>query len=198
MVKYQFEIDDETWNAWKSTVPRSKSLEQRITELIEADTEGRVQPPEEEEEDDIAEFNSSEDAAESSVEDDQTDIGAKEDVYDDLGEHVEPEEETRAAEEAIRSLDSLSGSGSNYKARVNAVLAFYEYLRDHRGERVSRGDLKDLAENTGIDVGYSSFTSLWNNWVKSNVSQGRDFNTLAQLPGVEMDGDDYVYTGESE
>ena len=42
MVKYQFQIEDEKWEAWKNTVPRSKSLEQRIIELIEADTEGRV------------------------------------------------------------------------------------------------------------------------------------------------------------
>lgn len=52
MVKYQFEIDDETWNKWKNTVPRSKSLEQRLIELIEADAEGRVseQSPEEDDE----------------------------------------------------------------------------------------------------------------------------------------------------
>lgn len=42
VVKYQFQIDDEKWTAWKNTVERSKSLEQRIIELIEADTEGRV------------------------------------------------------------------------------------------------------------------------------------------------------------
>lgn len=42
VVKYQFQIDDEKWENWKETVPRSKSLEQRITELIEADTDGRV------------------------------------------------------------------------------------------------------------------------------------------------------------
>ena len=42
MTTYQFQVDDETWAAWKETVPRSKSLEQRIIELIEADTEGRV------------------------------------------------------------------------------------------------------------------------------------------------------------
>ena len=42
MVRYQFQIDDETWEEWKMTVPRNKSLEQRITELIEADTDGRV------------------------------------------------------------------------------------------------------------------------------------------------------------
>ena len=42
MVRYQFQIDDETWEEWKNTVPRSKSLEKRIIELIEADTEGRI------------------------------------------------------------------------------------------------------------------------------------------------------------
>jgi hypothetical protein len=42
MTRYQFQIDDETWNEWKETVPRSKSLEQRIIELIEADRDGRV------------------------------------------------------------------------------------------------------------------------------------------------------------
>ena len=50
VVKYQFQIDDEKWAAWKETVPRSKSLEKRITELIEADTEGRVAEPEEDDE----------------------------------------------------------------------------------------------------------------------------------------------------
>lgn len=43
MVKYQFEIDDDIWEAWKNTVPRSKSLDKRLIELIEADTEGRVE-----------------------------------------------------------------------------------------------------------------------------------------------------------
>lgn len=42
MVKYQFQADDDEWQAWKRTVPRDKSLEQRINELIRADTEGRV------------------------------------------------------------------------------------------------------------------------------------------------------------
>lgn len=42
MVKYQFQAEDGEWEAWKNTVPRSKSLEQRVNELIRADTEGRV------------------------------------------------------------------------------------------------------------------------------------------------------------
>jgi len=190
MVKYQFEIDDDTWEEWKNTVPRSKSLEQRIIELIEADTEARIRPPEE---DNIAESGPSEDAVDAVVEGGRTRAGAKEDE----GGRAEPEKETQAAEAVLRDLD-LPGSGSKYEDRVNAVLTFYEYLRDHRGEAVPKGDLEELAEETDLDVGYSSFTSLWNNWVKSNASQGRGFNTLAQLPGVEMDGDDYVYTGENE
>lgn len=47
MVKYQFQADDKEWDEWKNTVPRSKSLETRIIELINADTEGRVYTPEE-------------------------------------------------------------------------------------------------------------------------------------------------------
>lgn len=43
VVRYQFQIDDDTWDEWKETVPRSKSLEKRIIELIEADTDGRVE-----------------------------------------------------------------------------------------------------------------------------------------------------------
>ena len=42
MTTYQFDVDSETWDDWKQTVPRDKSLEQRIIELIEADTDGRV------------------------------------------------------------------------------------------------------------------------------------------------------------
>ena len=43
MVKYQFEVDDDVWDRWKDTVPRSKSLDKRLIELIEADTDGRVE-----------------------------------------------------------------------------------------------------------------------------------------------------------
>lgn len=44
MVTYQFEVDDETWQAWKRTVPRHKTLDERLIELIEADTEGETPP----------------------------------------------------------------------------------------------------------------------------------------------------------
>ena len=42
VTRYQFQIEDEKWANWKDTVPRRKSLETRIIELIEADTESRV------------------------------------------------------------------------------------------------------------------------------------------------------------
>lgn len=45
MVTYQFMIDDETWEEWKDTVPRSKTLDERLIELIEADLEGRIEEP---------------------------------------------------------------------------------------------------------------------------------------------------------
>jgi hypothetical protein len=42
MTTYSFEVPDEKWDAWKDTVPRSKRLDERLVELIEADTDGRV------------------------------------------------------------------------------------------------------------------------------------------------------------
>lgn len=42
MTTYQFEVGDDTWEEWKETVPRTKSLDERLIELIEADTEGRI------------------------------------------------------------------------------------------------------------------------------------------------------------
>lgn len=40
---YQFDIPEHRWEEWKNTVPRSKSLDERLRELIKADTGGRVQ-----------------------------------------------------------------------------------------------------------------------------------------------------------
>ena len=103
---------------------------------------------------------------------------------------------TDEAEDTLRELE-LSGSGSKYETRVEAVLKFYDYLREHEGERVAKGDLEEFAEEADVDPGYTSFTSLWSNWVKKNDRQGRPENTLTRLPGVEMDGDDYIYTAPS-
>jgi len=41
-ITYQFEIDADTWSEWKATVPREKSLHDRIREYIEADRAGRL------------------------------------------------------------------------------------------------------------------------------------------------------------
>lgn len=42
MTTYSLTIPDDVWAEWKDTVPRSMSLRDRIVELLEADTEGRV------------------------------------------------------------------------------------------------------------------------------------------------------------
>lgn len=49
---FSLQIEEETWEAWKATVPRNKSLQTRIIELIEADAEGRVVEQQEDESDD--------------------------------------------------------------------------------------------------------------------------------------------------
>ena len=182
MVKYQFEIDDEKWEQWKNTVPRSKSLEARIIELIEADTLGRVR-----------------EESVSSAHDPQGEQGGDREEQPSETDKSPPQPHAAGAvreeaEHALREL-GLPGNGSKYETRIEAVLSFYDYLREHAGERVSKEDLRDLADEADIDTGYSSFGSLWSNWVKKNKSQGRPQNTLTRLPGVEMDGDDYVYTG---
>ena len=43
-VTYQFEGPRDLWDEWKATVPRDKSLQERILELLEADRDGRVTP----------------------------------------------------------------------------------------------------------------------------------------------------------
>jgi len=40
---YQFDVGGDTWARWKDTVPRSKTLEERLRELVVADAEGRVE-----------------------------------------------------------------------------------------------------------------------------------------------------------
>jgi len=41
-IYYNFSVPDDGWAEWKDTVPRSERLDERLIELIEADTEGRV------------------------------------------------------------------------------------------------------------------------------------------------------------
>jgi len=41
IVRYQFKIPKDLWEEWKLTVPRNKSLEKRLRELIKEDKEER-------------------------------------------------------------------------------------------------------------------------------------------------------------
>jgi len=90
----------------------------------------------------------------------------------------------------LRDMD-LPGSGSRYDQRVEAVATIWQELQSNPGERMAKSDFAKVLD--GEDVGYASFGSLWSNWVKSNPAQGHEGNVLESLPGVEMDGDAYVY-----
>jgi hypothetical protein len=192
MVKYQFEIDDETWDEWKNTVPRSKSLETRITELIEADAEGRVQPSGQ---DDIAESNSSEESEEEAEEDEElsydtfeTDSDAYPDAEAVRGATVSRDVIDEETEERIR--EGLFGSGNLLDARVNEILKMYMELQ-RQGE-ATKEELLSVVDVEAAD--YQDKGSVWSNMVK-----GKD--TLKAIPGVQKPPrgkSKWTYTGESE
>lgn len=39
MVTYTFECPDDDWDEWKGTFPNNKNVDERLRELIRADTE---------------------------------------------------------------------------------------------------------------------------------------------------------------
>jgi len=96
-----------------------------------------------------------------------------------------PDEMTSAEEESRRNengedgfrdqlREELAGSGDRLEARVDGVLAMYDYLRGH-GE----AEKDELLDAVDVDAtGYESRASVWSNMVK-----GKD--TLRTLPGVE-------------
>jgi hypothetical protein len=43
MVEHEFELDDDTWEAWIDAIRASSTPDERLTELIEADLDGRIQ-----------------------------------------------------------------------------------------------------------------------------------------------------------
>jgi len=165
MTTYQFQIDEDEWEEWKKTVPRSKSLDERIRELIRADAEGRVQEPK----------------AEATPEPEPDTEPIAEPVNDNSDD----------ARSVLEEMD-LPGSGPDYEQRIDAVMEIYHTLQSNPGVRLSKSDFRGVLE--GTDVGYSGgFDSLWSNWVKSNPAQGHGENVLCSLPGVELRGNDYVY-----
>jgi hypothetical protein len=97
------------------------------------------------------------------------------------------------ARDRLDTLD-LAGAGTDYERRRDAVLKMYEYLQERPGERVSKGDFADLLDGTNVGYG-GGFASLWANWVKSS---GDRPNALDTLPGVELQGNDYVFRPEGE
>lgn len=43
MAEYEFQMDDETWEAWLDALPASSTPDERLAQLVEADLDGRVQ-----------------------------------------------------------------------------------------------------------------------------------------------------------
>jgi hypothetical protein len=178
MVKYQFEIEDDKWLEWKNTVPRSKSLEQRIIELIEADTQGRVQQtpgPSR-----CSGSDPKGEAGESAPADPRSERGD--------GHTVRQE-----AEHSLREL-GVPGSGENQESRIEALLEMHDLLREHEGVKIGTSQLKEIAAE--FDHGYKDADSFWTNCVKKNKTQGRE-NALKSLPGVREAGSGkYTYNSD--
>lgn len=170
MVKYQFEIDDDTWERWKNTVPRTKSLEERIIELIEADTEGRVgersQPP----------------STSAATEPEPT--------------REEPEREERESTEE----DALQGlsfpSGVSHDDGVGAILAARDYLQEHGSASMRQIVLEVMPEHP---LKYDPPESLETGdryrgaWWRSVVKPGLEALDAVEKPG--RGGSKWKYVG---
>lgn len=115
-VTYQFQIPDDDWVVWKNTVPRSKALDVRLRELIEADADGRVAS---------AEVEPTPEATE------PTQPGTQE---------LQPL--TADARERLR--EELAGSGDLLDRRVEAIEKMYDVLRE-RGE-AEKDELLDAVD----------------------------------------------------
>jgi hypothetical protein len=168
MVVYQFDVDEELWNRWKDTVPRSKSLDERLRELIEADADGRVtESP--------AESGVTPSEPEPAPEPETADAA---DEDDQRGKHIDGE--TR-----LMLRDELYGSGEVLERRLDALEQLYgELKREGTMEREELIAMVDLD-----DVGYDDGDSMMSNMVAGK---------LAMLPGVSADtGGTYRYNPEA-
>lgn len=155
MVKYQFEVDDDDWKQWKKTIPRTKTLDARIRELLRADTEGRVEVPTDLEEGESSESPQGQDS-------------------DNTAAQEPPEPADLTDEQRERLRDRLAGSGETLEARVDAISTMYALLREQ-----GSAEKDELLSVVDVDeVGYQDETSTWANLIK-----GKD--TLQSLPGVE-------------
>lgn len=142
MVKYQFEIEDDEWERWKETVPRSKALDQRIRELIQADADGRVMEETDEEPAPTSDGVPSEPAVEEPT------TGLDPAPVDDGGRE--------------RLIDEVPSSGELAERRADEVLKMYDLLRRRGG--ATKSELLDAVDVEATE--YENATSVWSNMVK--------------------------------
>ncbi|KAB7512437.1 hypothetical protein DM867_13075 [Halosegnis rubeus] len=105
---------------------------------------------------------------------------------DTSGENLDAESaDTRAESDtlddgvnaAIEAVDT-PGSGETLRRRREALREMYDYLKEHGTAR--RSDFAELVD--AESVGYGSFNSFWNNYVKAK-------DALKQLPNVDPPGE---------
>lgn len=126
VVTYQFKIDDDLWEEWKKTVPRSKSLDTRLRELIKADRDGRV-------------LDADHDAGTATEEyyDRVDDVVSERSVVNEIASSWEVSgdvlEQRRAAAQAALELIRQRGSLSKQEAQDELLP---EYAVETQGERI--------------------------------------------------------------
>lgn len=196
MVTYQFEVDDETWEMWKGTIPRSKAIHARLVELIEADLDGRVW--EETERPPRARSTASADTHGPSVASDP-DAESAASARSESGEGSEhpgerERDDTDSAESrslreemeaALGSIDVPGHSAQVEYKRREAVKWAWEYLRETDGVVQSReianatfGQFFDEPVDYSTSPRYPGY-GLWDGCVR---------DSLKQLPGVVAPG----------
>jgi len=161
VTKYQFEIDDDEWERWKDTVPRSKTLDERIRELIEADRNGRVLEP------------SADRSSERTRERDHAGTGPSTPASAvDVPQNADLRERLDALE-----FPDPQKEGYTREDRVDLLATVYQRLEDADGDWVTRDELRDLFET--MPAGYTSESSWYERFVRE---------WLPELEEVEKSG----------
>jgi len=149
VVTYQFEIDKDLWESWKETVPRSKSLDTRVRELIKADRDGRV----------LGADHDSGTATEEyydTVDDVTTEQSVVDEVCQDWDGPDKVLQQRRAAAEAVVNLVRERGSLSKAQAQDELLP---EYAVDGQNDRTwYRKTAKPILEAVAT---YSSSDRAW-------------------------------------